>query len=167
MQQKFITDFKKLRSSKPPEAEAKKRSFQDIKAEIIKDVFGLFPDQQNDGDDNTITQSKPSEENKTNATPKRSNKKYTEEQKQGLVKLVPYMTYAEIERRFKIDEATLRGWVRNGVKKDGRSLKSGQKPVLDVMEKKLAQKLGMMRDEGKLINANIILLEAKVEYGDV
>ena len=38
------------------------------------------------------------------------------------------------------------------------SSKSGQKSVLDIMEKKLAQKLSTMRNEGKALNANAILM---------
>jgi len=60
---------------------------------------------------------------------KMSYKKYTIEQKTKIIELADYMTPLEIEKKFGVDEATTRSWLKNGVKLDQRQ-KNGKKSRL-------------------------------------
>ena len=66
--------------------------------------------------------------------PQRSNKSYSLEQKKAAVELSKYLTQAEIQRKLKIPESTLRDWIKHGVKEDKRKNASGRKPMLPEIE---------------------------------
>ena len=74
------------------------------------------------------------------------------------------MSYAEIERKFGVDELTQRAWVRNPHKEDKRRTQSGRKPVLDELEVKLRDNLLKMRDNGTPVDSKLILKEMQSLY---
>jgi len=94
-------------------------------------------------------------------TPKRSYKKYTYEQKEALIKLAPYMSYAQIETKFGVDEATFRGWIKNGMHEDQRK-QNGKTSVYKKVEELLYEVLTKKRENGTAVTANVIYKEVKV-----
>jgi len=77
-----------------------------------------------------------------------------------LMNLVPYMSFAKLEEMFGADEATIRGWVRNGVQEDKRK-HNGKVSVYDKVEEQLYQSLLAKREVGNAVTANIIYKEMK------
>jgi len=92
--------------------------------------------------------------------PKMSYKKYTLEQKISILDLIPYMTHVESEKKFGVDESTVRYWKKNGVREDQRK-NNGRVTEFEDLEKELVQKLLTMREKGSAVTSNIIFEEFK------
>ena len=114
------------------------------------------------------TGKKTTEKSNGNVNPKSSYKKFTYEQKVALFNLAPHMSYAKIEAKFGVDEATFRGWVKNGVNEDQRK-HNGKIGAYEKVEEQLYQVLLKKRENGNAVTANTIYQEMKAlllkQYG--
>jgi len=100
----------------------KKRTLEDVRKDILEKAIDLF---EKRAEKKRNSEVKMEEEIKSavlsNKTPKKSYKSYTKEQKETVLSLIySNISYAEIERKFGVDEATQRKWVKTGAKEDGR-----------------------------------------------
>jgi len=135
-----------------------KRKYEDIVNQLIREA-----EQKLEAKENSVQKKKQLQllETKEIVTPKRSYKKYRYEQKEALIKLAPYMSYAQIETKFGVDEATFRGWIKNGVHEDQRK-QNGKTSVYKKVEELLYEVLTKKRENGTAVTANVIYKEVKV-----
>jgi len=135
-----------------------KRTFQEVVSELIKvgeEVFeakNLKVKQTNSGEAH--------QEGLSNLLPKMSYKKYTLNQKTAILNLIPYVTTYQIEKEFWVDEATVRYWIKHGLKDDQRK-ENGKKVQYEEVEKTLLENLLSMREKGNPVTSSVIFQEMK------
>jgi len=139
---------------------ASKRKYQDVVDQLVEEAQKLFEKKE--------TKSQGSENNKVKDHKTElhmSYKKYTLQQKEAILKLVPCLSYAAIEAKFGVDESTVRAWVNNGVKEDGRK-KNGKMPKASEFEDKLMKRLTIIANKGGPLNSRSIFNEVKNCYAE-
>lgn len=151
MSQLTITSF----LNKAPKNGPIKRKYQDIVDELVGEAEKAF-----DGKKMKIL--KKSEKDSLNA-PQKSYRKYTVAQKKVTLQLLSHFSYAEIERKYGVDESTQKLWVRTGVKEDGRK-SNGRVIKTAETDAILIARLSKMLEEAKPITSKVILNEAKKCY---
>ena len=124
----------------------------------MKTLRDLFEKKKEDAQAKDLADDKTS-----TTTPKKCYRTYSQEQRKALLALVSHMSYAEIERRFLVDESTIRYWNKNSKNEDGRK-SNGKTPVLDNLEKVLADDLMRKRGQGVPVTARVIIAEMKRLY---
>ena len=88
----------------------------------------------------------------------KSNKSYSKEQKDIAISLTKYLSYAEIQRTFFIEESTLRYWVKHGSHEDRRKENSGRKPIIPDIEAKVYGFFQEQRKIGSLLSLNTLII---------
>ena len=143
-----------------------KRKYGDLVDDLLKEAELKFTSSKK-----KVTNSKKAaEENKQGGStqnevlkPKTSYKRYTLEQKEAVISLVPYLSYAEIERKFGVDEASARRWVKNGVAEDRRK-NNGKEAKTSELEEELTQILRNKRAAGIPVTDKVIYKEVQSLY---
>lgn len=155
MTQTLLTSYLNKTSSKPSKA----RKYQDIVDELVKEAEEAFEAKKMKVSSKKKSTTVDSQE--TPPKPVMSYKKYTLRQKQAIVALASYISYADIERKFGVDESTTRNWVKFGVKEDGRK-SNGKAPKALEFERMLTDSLNDLSEKGGVLTSKVIFKEAKV-----
>lgn len=153
MSQTSIVSFFSKHKAQP------KRNYQDIVDQLLREAEEAFEAKKF-----KVSAKKTTEDHQSQGSkPKMSYKKYTLRQKETILQLVPHISFAELERRYGVDESTARMWVKNGVKEDGRK-SNGKAPTAAEFEEKLIKRLYVMLDKGIPLTSRTIFQEAKCCY---
>jgi len=103
MSQYLITSF--LQKKDPNVPAYGKRTYNKLVEPIMAEAdqqFATHEEEKLDNSENAKT------DDPMRIKPKRSRKRYTNDQHKAILQLVPHMTYAAIERRYGVDESTCR-----------------------------------------------------------
>ena len=140
-----------------------KRNYEDIVSELVTRAKEAFDDQTRKVKVAKGSKSKNKEESlhsDPSPLPKMSYKKYTRNQKEAILNLVPYISNVQIEQQFGVDETTVRYWVKYGIKEDQRK-NNGKVADFEEIEQELAQILLSIREKGQAVTSSVIYKEIK------
>ena len=156
--QQLIWNFTVKKSDILVKSEPKlKRSYEEMVRDLLENarkIMGIKKEEE--GKDTN-------EEKEGKKILKRKYHKYSVEEKEALLALLPYMTLAEIEKEFGVRESTIRSWQQKTDLKDKR-VNNGKKPILSELEAELKELIIKMRSDGIPVTSIIIMNEIKGLY---
>jgi len=157
MQQQLISSFFHKQHSGEKTFD-RRQTYNQIVQKLTEEAEKAFENQKKKADASKTTSSQNIEA--PILPPKMSYKKYSLQQKTSIINLVPYMSLIDIQEKYGVDESTIRYWVNNGVKPDGRK-ENGKVAKLKEVEDLLIQDLLLKREEGSAITSTVIFKKMK------
>jgi len=161
--QSLIYNFteKKTENSEPK----LKRNYEELVQGLLEKARELLKDKMVKDSNDVETNDSLKKENKSSKKKviKKKYYKYTKQEKEAILALLPHKALVEIEKEFGIPESTIRSW-RGKENLEDKRTNNGRKPVLEELEQGLLKELESMRNDGVPINGKTILAKIQGLY---